>query len=166
MLLKVLASETNTVDPVENDSSTNNNDGTVFLGTSNERTAVPAENGTNRTWDLDGVNQYTMRFLPGQLPPVNGFWSLTLYELPANLLSANPLDRYLLNSTMIPQFKRDADNGFTFYIQHESPGKAKEANWLPAPEGPFSVNMRLYWPKAEALEGTWVHPPLRRLQKK
>lgn len=110
------------------------------------------------------AHRYTLRFAPGQLPPVNAFWSLTMYELPSSLLSANPLDRYLLNSPMLSQFTRDADGGLTFYIQHESPGADKEANWLPAPNGPFFAVMRLYWPKAEALEGTWRHPPLMRVE--
>lgn len=107
-------------------------------------------------------HRYTLRFAPGQLPPVNAFWSLTMYELPASLLSANPLNRYLLNSPMLPSFTKDADGGLTFYIQHESPGADKEANWLPAPKGPFFAVMRLYWPKPEALEGTWKQPPLKR----
>ena len=109
-------------------------------------------------------HRYTLRFAPGQLPPVNAFWSLTMYELPSSLLSANPLNRYLLNSPMLPQFKKDADGGLTFYIQHESPGADKEANWLPAPSGPFFAVMRLYWPKPEALEGTWKQPPLTRVK--
>lgn len=108
-------------------------------------------------------HRYTVRFAPGQLPPVNAFWSLTMYELPASLLSANPLNRYLLNSPMLPQFKKDADGGLTFYIQHESPGADKESNWLPAPSGPFFAVMRLYWPKPEALDGTWKQPPLKRV---
>ena len=112
---------------------------------------------------LDGANRYTMRFAPGQLPPVNSFWSLTMYEMPSSLLIANPLNRYLLNSPMLPQFKRDADGGLTFYIQHKSPGKAKESNWLPAPAGPFSVILRLYWPKTEAIEGEWKEPPMQRM---
>jgi len=87
-----------------------------------------------------------------------------MYEMPASLLVANPLNRYLLNSPMLPQFKRDADGGTTFYIQHESPGADKEANWLPAPKGLFLIAMRLYWPKPEALEGTWKQPPMRRVQ--
>jgi len=110
---------------------------------------------------LDGAHRYTLRFAPGQLPPVNSFWSLTMYELPASLLVANPINRYLLNSPMLPDFVRDPDGGITFYIQHDSPGKAKEPNWLPAPEGPFSVVMRLYWPKPDALDGTWKQPPLK-----
>jgi hypothetical protein len=111
---------------------------------------------------LNGANRYTLRFAPGQLPPVNAFWSLTMYELPASLLVANPLNRYLLNSPMLPQFTRDADGGLTLYVQNESPGVGKEPNWLPAPKGPFIVFMRLYWPKAEAVDGTWKQPPLQR----
>ena len=109
-----------------------------------------------------GANRYTLRFAPGELPPVNAFWSLTMYELPASLLVANPINRYLINSPMLPQFKRDADGGLTLYIQNESPGKDKEANWLPAPKGPFSHDMRLYWPKEAAMEGKWQRPPLQR----
>jgi hypothetical protein len=113
---------------------------------------------------LDGANRYAMRIAPDQLPPVNAFWSLTMYEMPKSLLVANPLNRYLLNSPMLPQFKRDADGGLTLLIQNESPGKDKEANWLPAPKGPFMMAMRLYWPKAEATEGKWTAPPLHRAQ--
>ncbi len=112
---------------------------------------------------LDGANRYTLRFEPDQLPPVNAFWSLTMYELPASLLAENPIDRYLLNSSMLDDFVRDDDGGITLYLQHESPGKDKEANWLPASEGPFSVNLRLYWPKKEALDSTWTPPPLKRV---
>ena len=111
---------------------------------------------------LDGAKRYSVRFGPGQLPPVNAFWSLTMYELPTSLLVANPLNRYLLNSPMLPQFKRDADGGLTLLIQNESPGKDKEPNWLPAPKGPFFMAMRLYWPKQEALDGKWTAPPLKR----
>ena len=112
---------------------------------------------------LDGANRYTIRFTPDQLPPVNAFWSMTMYDFPAQLMVANPLNRYLLNSPMIPQFKKDADGGFTLYFQNKSPGADKETNWLPAPEGPFLVVMRLYWPKPEALEGKWTAPPLKRV---
>ena len=108
---------------------------------------------------LDGSKRYTIRFAPGQLPPVNAFWSITMYELPASLLYANPLNRYLLNKPMLPQFKKDPDGGYTFYIQNTSPGGDKDANWLPAPKGPFFMAMRLYWPKAQALEGDWKAPP-------
>jgi hypothetical protein len=113
---------------------------------------------------LDGTKHYSVRFGPGELPPVNAFWSLTMYELPSSLLVANPLDRYLLNSPMLPQFVKDADGGLTLYVQNESPGKDKEPNWLPAPKGPFVMFMRLYWPKPEALEGKWTAPPLTKTQ--
>ena len=65
---------------------------------------------------------------------------------------------------MLPRLKRDSDGGITLYIQHESPGKAKEANWLPAPAAPFYVALRLYWPKPEALSGAWQAPPLQRVK--
>jgi hypothetical protein len=65
---------------------------------------------------------------------------------------------------MLPQFKRDPDGGLTFLIQNESPGAELESNWLPAPAGPFSTIMRLYWPKTEALDGTWKAPPIRRVE--
>jgi hypothetical protein len=111
---------------------------------------------------LDGANRYTLRFAPGQLPPVNAFWSLTMYDEPQSLLVANPINRYLINSPMLPELKRDADGGLTLIIQNESPGKDKEANWLPAPKGPFSMIMRLYWPKEEVVDGKWMQPPLQR----
>ncbi len=113
---------------------------------------------------LDGANRYTLRFAKGQLPPVNSFWSLTMYDQPASLLVANPINRYLLNSTMLSQFKMDDDGSLTLYVQNESPGKDKETNWLPSPKGPFWVVLRLYWPKAEVLEGKWIAPPIKRLQ--
>ena len=112
---------------------------------------------------LSGANRYSIRFAPGQLPPVNAFWSLTMYELPASLLVANPLNRYLINSPMLPQLKKDADGGVTLLIQNESPGTAEEANWLFAPKGPFAMYMRLYWPKEEATDGKWKAPPLKRI---
>ena len=84
---------------------------------------------------LNGANRYIVRFAPGKLPPVHAFWSLTMYEMPKSLLVANPIDRYLINSPMLPELKRDADGGVTLLIQNESPGKDKEANWLPAPKG-------------------------------
>jgi hypothetical protein len=109
---------------------------------------------------LDGAHHYTVHLANGQLPPVSAFWSLTMYKLPSSLLVANPINRYLLNSPMLAQFKRDADEGITFYIQAESPGADKEANWLPAPKGPFVAFMRLYWPESAALTGEWKPPPM------
>src|SRR5256714_3886462 len=113
---------------------------------------------------LNGANRYTVRFAPDQLPPVNAFWSLTMYERPQSLLVANPINRYLINSPMLPQLKRDADGGITLYIQNESPGKEKETNWLPAPKGPFVMAMRLYWPKEEAVDGKWTAPPAKKAE--
>jgi hypothetical protein len=118
------------------------------------------------TVDADGrllngaSNRYVLRFPPGKLPPVNAFWSLTMYELPASLLIANPLKRYLINSPMLPSLQRDPNGAVTLYIQHASPGEDKESNWLPAPNGPFWVILRLYWPKDEALEGRWSAPAI------
>jgi hypothetical protein len=117
---------------------------------------------TGRALDGRG-NRYELRFTPGQLPPVNAFWSLTMYEMPSRLLVANPINRYLINSPMLPDLKRDPDGGLTLYVQRESPGKDRESNWLPAPNGPFVLAMRLYWPKSEALEGRWKEPPVQRV---
>jgi hypothetical protein len=111
---------------------------------------------------MSGANKYTLHFAPGQLPPVNAFWSLTMYRMPQSLLVANPINRYLINSPMLPQLVKDPDGGITLYVQNQSPGKDKEANWLPAPTGPFVAAMRLYWPKDEALEGKWKAPPMTR----
>jgi hypothetical protein len=104
------------------------------------------------------VNNYTYHFATDQLPPVNAFWSLTMYELPQSLLVANPIQRYLINSPMLPSLVPDSDGGYTFYLQNTSPGVDKESNWLPAPNGPFVVVLRLYWPKPDALNGTWKAP--------
>ncbi|WP_439182673.1 DUF1254 domain-containing protein [Carboxylicivirga taeanensis] len=105
-------------------------------------------------------NKYTLTFKKEELPPVKAFWSLTMYDGRTQLLVDNPLDRYLLNSAMAPDFSYAADGSLTLYIQKESPGKQLEANWLPAPDGPFYCVLRLYGPKAEALAGNWVNPPI------
>jgi hypothetical protein len=112
---------------------------------------------------LNGAHRYTLSFAPDQLPPVNSFWSLTVYELPASLLYANALDRYLINSPMLPGLKRDPDGNITIHLQHDSPGKDLEPNWLPTPAGPFWATLRLYWPKPEALDERWKQPPLDRV---
>ena len=82
---------------------------------------------------LDGANRYTLRFAPGQLPPVNAFWSLTMYELPASLLVANPLNRYLINSPMLPNLKRDADGGLTLYVQNDRRARTRNPTGCPRP---------------------------------
>ncbi|MDX1370761.1 DUF1254 domain-containing protein [Pseudomonas sp.] len=133
-------------------------------GTSAEENIFPSYAVDAEGQPLDGAHNYTLRFEPGQLPPARAFWSLTMYELPESLLVANPLDRYLLNSPMLDDFVRDDDGGITFYLQQESPGKELEPNWLPTPAGPFYAVMRIYWPKPEALDGTWKLPLLERVQ--
>lgn len=114
---------------------------------------------------LDGSkHRYVLRFAADALPPVNAFWSATLYKLPASLLFANPLQRYLVNSPMLPKLKRDADGGLTIHVQPTSPGADLESNWLPSPEGPFWIALRLYWPKPEALERKWRAPALHKVE--
>jgi hypothetical protein len=136
-----------------------------IYGNSKEEAMYPMYTADSGGQPLDGSRaRYMLRLAPGQFPPANAFWSLTLYELPQSLLSANPLNRYLLNSPMLPRFRRDADGGVTLRIQNESPGEEWEANWLPAPKGPFFMAMRVYWPKEEALSGTWKQPPLNRVE--
>ncbi|UVC07587.1 DUF1254 domain-containing protein [Rhizobium sp. TH2] len=113
---------------------------------------------------LDGSKgKYTLRFAKDGFPPVNAFWSLTMYNLPSQLLVDNPANRYLINSPMLPNLKKDADGGLTIYIQNESPGADKEANWLPAPSGPFMMAMRYYLPKPELLSGAWKSPQVDRI---
>ncbi|HSG67625.1 MAG TPA: DUF1254 domain-containing protein [Bacteroidales bacterium] len=110
------------------------------------------------------INKYTLTFAPGLLPPVNSFWSLTMYDGKTQLLVANPLNRYLLNTTMTDGFTWDDDGSLTLYIQKDSPGPELEGNWLPAPDGPFYAVLRLYGPKENALKGEWVKPPMVKMQ--
>jgi hypothetical protein len=107
---------------------------------------------------LTGANNYVVKFPSGQLPPVNAFWSLTMYEMPQSLLVENPIQRYLINSPMLSSLVPDPDGGYTIYVQNASPGVDKESNWLPAPKGPFQMVLRLYWPKPDALNGSWKAP--------
>jgi hypothetical protein len=114
---------------------------------------------------LDGSkHNYTLTFAAGQFPPVNAFWSVTMYDGTTQLLIKNPINRYLINSPMLPNMNLGAGRELTLYIQKGSPGKDKESNWLPAPNGPIYLVMRLYWPKTEPPsilppgEGTWKPP--------
>jgi len=118
---------------------------------------------------LDGSKHgYALTFAPGKLPPVNAFWSVTMYDGKTQLLIDNPMNRYLINSPMLPSLKKARDGSITLYIQNKSPGKDRESNWLPAPNGPVYLVMRLYWPKPEPPsilppgEGTWQVPGLQR----
>jgi hypothetical protein len=116
---------------------------------------------------LDGSkHNYTLTFAAGQYPPVNAFWSVTMYDGKTQLLIQNPINRYLVNSPMLPGMQKNADGSLTLYIQKDSPGKDKESNWLPAPDGPIYLVMRLYWPRTEAPsvlppgKGSWKPPAI------
>lgn len=114
---------------------------------------------------LDGAaGRYTLSFASGQLPPVNAFWSVTMYDGKTQLLVENPIHRYLINSPMLPGLKKNADGSLTIYIQKDSPGKQREANWLPAPDGPICLVMRLYWPKQEAIDLVWKPPAVKKVK--
>jgi hypothetical protein len=109
-------------------------------------------------------HNYTLTFPAGQLPPVNSFWSVTIYDGKSQLLIKNPIDRYLINSAMLPGMKKNADGSLTLYMQKDSPGADKESNWLPAPNDTIYLILRLYWPKTQAPsilpagQGTWKPP--------
>ena len=87
-------------------------------------------------------------------PPVKAFWSVTMYKLPTPLFVANPIKRYSIGDRT-PGFNPNEDGSVTIYLQHESPGPEKEANWLPAPDGPFALALRIYWPGQDVLDGKW-----------
>ena len=119
---------------------------------------------------LDGSkHNYALTFPAGQLPPVNAFWSLTMYDGKTQLLIENPINRYLINSPMLPTLKTNADGSLTLYIQNKSPGADTESNWLPAPNDTIYLVMRLYWPKTTppsilpAGDGTWQPPGVKRV---
>jgi hypothetical protein len=106
---------------------------------------------------LDGANRYILHFESSAIPPVNAFWSVTLYDAEGYQVP-NSLNRFAVSSWM--PFKYDPDGSLDLYFQNESPGADKEANWLPAPKGPFNLTMRLYAPKSDALTGKWNPPPV------
>jgi hypothetical protein len=110
---------------------------------------------------LDGTSNYTIHFDKSQIPPVEAFWSITLYD-PEGFQVANSLNRFAVSSWM--PFKTNPDGSLDLYFQNESPGADKEANWLPAPKGPFNLTMRLYAPKSDALTGKWNPPPVLKAQ--
>jgi len=129
----------------------------------------PARRTDSDGQTLDGSkNNYTLTFPAGQLPPVNAFWSVTMYDGKSQFLIENPINRYLINSPMLPNMKKNADGSLTLYIQNKSPGADKEPNWLPAPNDVIYLVMRLYWPKTEPPsilppgEGTWKPPGVKR----
>jgi hypothetical protein len=110
---------------------------------------------------LDGASKYTIHFDKGVSPPVNAFWSITLYDA-EGFQVANSLDRFAVASWM--PFMTNPDGSLDLYFQNESPGKDKEANWLPAPKEAFNLTMRLYAPKSDALTGKWNPPAVKKTQ--
>ncbi len=138
-----------------------------IYGNSPEEAMYPFTRTDGAGQELDGSKHaYTLTFAKGQFPPVNAFWSVTMYDGKTQLLIKNPIDRYLINSPMLSKMKKNADGSVTLHIRKDSPGKGKESNWLPAPDGPIYLVMRLYWPKTEPPsilppgEGTWQPPAL------
>lgn len=136
----------------------------IFANTTEEATyPFTREDATGATLDCSS-NRYTLTFPAGRLPPVNAFWSVTMYDGRTQLLIQNPIDRYLINAPMLDQMRRNADGSLTIHIQKDDPGEAVRPNWLPAPNGPVYMVMRLYWPKTEAPSilpvgrGAWQPP--------
>jgi hypothetical protein len=119
--------------------------------------------------DADGqpldasTRRYTLTFAKGTLPPVKAFWSLTMYDGRTQLFIDNPLNRYLLNSTMMDHFRWEADGSLVLHIAKACPDADYEPNWLPAPDGPFYMVMRLYGPELAALSGAWKPPQLQQV---
>jgi hypothetical protein len=112
-----------------------------------------------------GANHYVMHFAAGQMPPVQGFWSLTMYD-PRFFFVPNPLNRYTVSER--DHLKTNKDGSVDLYIQHDSPGKDLEANWLPAPADRFTLMLRMYWPSLQPptiLDGSWQVPPVARIQR-
>lgn len=125
-----------------------------------EDAIYPLNLGDETGKPLNGTNSYALHFDKGAIPPVDAFWSITLYD-PQGFQVANPLNRFAVSSWM--PFKYNADGSLDLYFQNESPGEDMETNWLPAPKGPFNLTMRLYAPKRDALTGEWNPPPVTKL---
>jgi hypothetical protein len=138
-----------------------------IYGNSAEEAVYPLAKNDSAGQPLDGSkHNYSLTFAAGAYPPVNAFWSVTMYDGKTQLLIENPINRYLINSPMLPTMKKSPDGSLTIYIQKEAPPADKKANWLPAPDGPIYLVMRLYWPKTEppsilpAGSGTWQPPAI------
>ncbi len=134
----------------------------IGLGANRPQDAIyPTSEGPDILKKYSGEKKYVMRFEKGQLPPVDGFWSLTMYDA-GYFFVDNPLNRY--NLSQRNKLKANADGSVDLYIQSESPGKDKESNWLPAPKGEFILMMRLYWPKEKPptiIDGSWKIPAVK-----
>lgn len=121
-----------------------------IYGNDAEEATYPFAKSDENGRPLDGSrHNYSMTFPAGQMPPVNAFWSITMYDANTQFLVENPIDRYLINSPMLPDLKKNEDGSLTIYIQHEPPSEERISNWLPAPDGPIFMVMRLYWPKVD-----------------
>jgi len=138
-----------------------------IYGNSAAEAVYPLAKNDNTGAPLDGSkHNYTLTFAAGQFPPVNAFWSVTMYDGKTQLLIENPINRYLINSPMLPGLKKNKDGSLTLYIQKDAPPADKKANWLPAPDGPIYMVMRLYWPKETPPsilppgDGTWQPPAI------
>jgi hypothetical protein len=135
---------------------------TIGLGANRPEDAVyPTSEGPDVFQNYSGSKRYVMHFAKGELPPVNGFWSLTMYDA-GYFFVANPLNRYTLSQR--DKLRTNADGSVDLYIQHESPGADKESNWLPAPADRFILMLRMYWPKEKPpsiIDGTWKVPRVR-----
>jgi hypothetical protein len=132
----------------------------IGLGANRPQDAVyPTSQKDAEGRKYNGANKYVMRFAKGQLPPAEGFWSLTMYDSSYFFVN-NPLNRYSISAR--ENLKSNPDGSVDLYIQNESPGNDKEANWLPAPAGDFILMMRLYWPSENnpsIIDGSWKIPP-------
>jgi hypothetical protein len=142
-----------------------------IYGNNVEEASYPMTRKDSKGETLDGSkHNYTITFPANALPPVNAFWSVTMYDGKTQLLIKNPINRYLINSPMLPQLKKGNDGSLTLYVQKDSPGTDKESNWLPAPDGPIYLVMRLYWPKTEPPsllpigKGAWKPPGVVQVQ--
>ena len=136
----------------------------IGLGANRPQDAIyPTSLKPNMLQHYSGENRYVVRFAKGKLPPVKGFWSLTMYD-EGMFFVENPINRYSMSLRTNPTL--DADGSLTIYIQNESPGKDKEANWLPAPKGKFHLMFRLYWPdenQPSIIDGSWQVPRVEKM---
>ncbi|MCV2485078.1 DUF1254 domain-containing protein [Flavobacterium sp. SH_e] len=132
----------------------------MFDNRPNETQYYYTDNASDKS-QLDGKNNYTVTFAKGEEPPVQGFWSLTLYN-EHHLFSKNKINRYSLG-TKNKGLKKNADGSLTIYVSSTSPGADKESNWLPSPQGTFSLYIRAYWGKEGVTKGTWTPPVITKI---
>ena len=134
------------------------------LGANRPQDAVyPTSEGPEIVSKYNGANKYVLHFNKGEMPPVDGFWSVTMYNA-RYFFVANPLNRYGVSAR--DKLKSNPDGSTDIYIQADSPGKDKESNWLPAPKDDFVLMMRLYWPKEtdpSILDGSWKIPGVKKV---